>query len=178
MAIGNELLAVPFADMVTSIGTAIAKAQLALDSTSFRIAQMMSGGEWDTGQVNKDGEPIIGAPRLVRFGGQELSLLELGFTPTFYQFVDTIIEVKIAIHITSESESNTSRTDVNVHADASLGWFSGEANLHASSVSASYASKYQYSAEGSSLIRTKLVPVPPPAILEQRIRDLIKQKPA
>ncbi len=42
-----------------------------------------------------------------------------------------------------------------------------------SSVSASYSAKYQYSAEGSSLMRTKLVPVPPPAILEERIRAMI-----
>ncbi len=31
-----------------------------------------------------------------------LSMMELGFTPTFYQFVDTIIEVKIAIKMTRE----------------------------------------------------------------------------
>ena len=41
-------------------------------------------------------------------------------------------------------------------------------------VDATYTSKYSYSAEGSSLLRTKLVPVPPPAILEERIRALIE----
>ena len=51
--------------------------------------------------------------------------------------------------------------------------FGGGAKLSVSSVSASYASKFQYSAEGSGLLRTKLVPVPPPAILEERIRGLL-----
>ena len=37
-------------------------------------------------------------------------------------------------------------------------------------VTAHYTGKYNYSVEGSSLLRTKLVPVPPPAILEERIR--------
>jgi hypothetical protein len=45
-------------------------------------------------------------------------------------------------------------------------------------VDATYTSKYNYSAEGSSLLRTKLVPVPPPSVLQDRIRALMdKQKP-
>ena len=52
----------------------------------------------------------------------------------------------------------------------------GGAHASVSSVSASYASKYSYSAEGSSLIRTKLVPVPSPAILEERIRNLVEKR--
>jgi hypothetical protein len=40
-------------------------------------------------------------------------------------------------------------------------------------VDATYSSKYSYSAEGASLLRTKLVPVPPPAILEERIRGFM-----
>lgn len=40
-------------------------------------------------------------------------------------------------------------------------------------VDGSYSQKYSYSAEGASLLRTKLVPVPPPAILEERIREVM-----
>jgi len=40
-------------------------------------------------------------------------------------------------------------------------------------VDASYSSKYSYSAEGSSLLRTKLATVPPPTILEERIRSMM-----
>ncbi|WVM90436.1 hypothetical protein UMZ34_09950 [Halopseudomonas pachastrellae] len=43
---------------------------------------------------------------------------------------------------------------------------------------ASYASKYSYSAEGSSLLRTKLSPVPPPPILEERIRAMMEEAEA
>ena len=45
-------------------------------------------------------------------------------------------------------------------------------------MSASYAAKNSYSAEGASLIRTKLVPIPPPAILEQRIKKLMEERQA
>ena len=39
----------------------------------------------------------------------------------------------------------------------------------ATPIDATYSTKFNYAVEGSSLFRTKLVPVPPPAILEQRI---------
>ena len=56
--------------------------------------------------------------------------------------------------------------------------FGGGYSARASSVSASYASKYQYSAEGSSLMRTKIVPVPPPPVLEERIRMIVDRERA
>jgi hypothetical protein len=107
-----------------------------------------------------------------------LSMLELGFSPTFYQFVDTLIEVKIAISMKSERSS-----EVNVKTDSKtnsvgVSWGKGRVNVShnvtTTQVNATYASKYSYSAEGSSLLRTKLTPIPPPAILEERIRLLME----
>ncbi len=110
-----------------------------------------------------------------------MSMLELGFTPTFYQFVDTIIEVKIAIKITRSYESTrtttnaTQRKSNQSQGGGIIGAIFGGRKADASQVStsqvdATYSSKYSYSAEGSSLLRTKLVPLPPPPILEERIR--------
>ena len=42
-SIGQELLNAPFPEMVRNMGTSIAEAQFALDRTSIKIAQMMSG---------------------------------------------------------------------------------------------------------------------------------------
>ena len=47
-------------------------------------------------------------------------------------------------------------------------------NVTAAQVNASYSSKYSYDVTGSSYLKTKLVPVPPPPILEVRIRDLME----
>ena len=41
--IGQELLNVPFPDLVRNLGLAIAEAQMALDVTSMRLAQFMAG---------------------------------------------------------------------------------------------------------------------------------------
>ncbi len=116
-----------------------------------------------------------------------ISMLELGFTPTFYQFVDTIIEVRIAISITSESSREVeigttnktiTKTKALRRARRKLGKKSKNKTVSTSQVNATYASKYSYSAEGSSLLRTKLAPVPPPAILEDRIRLLLANNTA
>lgn len=119
-----------------------------------------------------------------------VSMMELGFTPVFYQFVDTIIEVKIAIKITRTSEySRTSKTSQTNTSNSKSSGFnlskrlfgintrSGTASqVSTSQVDATYASKYSYSAEGASLLRTKLSTVPPPPMLEQRIRDLMENE--
>lgn len=171
--IGTQLLDVPFDDMVKSLAGAIASAQLELDQSSLRMTQMMAGVAYPTGEKNADGAPVMADPiDTIKLGGEGegLTMLELGFTPTFYQFVDTIIEVKISITISSETRTSTSRFSGS--ASGSYVPFVG-VKASATTVSASFSQKYNYSAEGSSLIRTKLVPVPPPAILEERIRALL-----
>jgi len=121
-----------------------------------------------------------------------VSMLELGFSPTFYQFVDTIIEVKIAIKITRTIETSRSRRDTAANNEKSkttsarfgVGFgkvgarFGTNSNSQAttSQVDATYAAKYSYSAEGSSLLRTKLVPLPPPPVLEERIRRMLDEE--
>lgn len=114
------------------------------------------------------------------------SMLELGFAPTFYQFVDTIIEVKIAIKITRESEYGVTRTTTSSSKSSTgrFGFFgfagrgSTGSNVVTSQVDASYASKYSYSAEGASILRTKIVPVPVPVALEARIRSFMETEEA
>lgn len=172
MSVGQELLAVPFPEMVRNLGVGIAEAQFQLDLVSLRIARMMAGYEIPD---EDDAAPPSGDEKkyLVEFNdGSKYSLLELGFTPTFYQFVDTVIELKMSISMTQTTE--TSHSSTRVSAKGSLGFFSASASV--SSVSASFSSKYQYSAEGSSVMRTKLVPIPPPAVLEERIRKMIEAK--
>jgi hypothetical protein len=106
---------------------------------------------------------------------QKLSMLELGFTPTFYQFVDTIIEVKISIRYSLEAESKVTIDQKNTSANLNLGLRKGRAgvNVTTTQVNATHSQKYSYSAEGASLMRTKLVPIPPPAILEDRIKRML-----
>ncbi len=204
--VGQDLLDVPFPDMVKSLAMGIAEAQLELDLKSVQIAQMMAGQAVTEKRVNETTqeteEVTIIEPQKVTFGSRykattkgtgknkramteaelnvdsnvvpaEFSLLELGFTPSFYQFVDTIIEVKMSISMTRESSYSHSSTTTTRSVVGGFFFCGGGARSKCSTVSASYASKFQYHAEGSSLLRTKLVPVPPPSVLEDRIRMLM-----
>lgn len=158
MSLGEELSTVRFDEMIGSLGRGIARAQYELDLTSVQIARMMAGAD------EKD---------RIALGSRTYSLLELGLTPTFYQFVDSLIEVKVSITVTSSTTSSSSST----RASAGVGWDGDGVSARVSSVNASYASKYQYSAEGSSVMSTKLVPVPAPALLSERILALANERP-
>lgn len=188
MAIGQDLLNVPMGDMIRQMAFAIADAQYELDLSSVHTAELMGGLAVRRGE---DGVPIIKGngsvdvdDTRIYFGREKqedgtekpgkLSLLELGFTPTFYQFVDTLIEVKIAIKMTRET--STERKVQGTQKSSRLTISRGRLAYTVSTtpVDATYSTKYSYSAEGSSLLRTKLQPVPPPAILEERIRQQLE----
>lgn len=140
--VGQELLNVPFPEMVTKLAAGIAEGQYKLDIVSCEIAKKMS-------------ENKILLPSLTEEDGvYETTLLGAGFQPTFYQFTDTIIEVKMAISMQQSREKS-----VSAKAKVGFGCFSA-------SVNASYTSKYSYSVEGSSLIRTKITPVPANTFLQ------------
>jgi hypothetical protein len=145
--ITREILNAPLPDMVKSLGIGIAQAQRALDKVSMDLAKELVDTK-------------------IEMGDEEYSLLALGFTPTFYQYVDTVLEVKMSI---SMSETKEFGASVSISAGASVGFAAVSA-----SVSASYSQKYQYSAEASSMLRTKLVAVPNPPVFEQRLQALIE----
>lgn len=172
-SIGQDLVDVPFPAMVRGLATSIAEAQYAIDTISLKIAQLMAGRKFD----EKEKAYVNDESTRVQFGSETLSLLELGFTPTFYQFVDTIIEVKMSISMSTSTESTITTAESSSKTDFAAGIDWGKAYggvaVKSASVNATYASKYQYSAEGSSLLRTKLVPVPAPAVLQERIRATI-----
>ena len=149
-SIGQELLNVPFGDMVMQLANAIAEGQFKMDMTSCKIARLM--GDVDTCgiEIPNFGDSLTGT--------EKVSLIGAGFQPTFYQFTDTIIEVKISITMSMSME---------VSASASY-------KCLCASVNASFSAKYSYTAEGSSLIRTKITPVPPNAFM-QKLLDLKAQ---
>jgi hypothetical protein len=160
---GQALMDVPFAEMIRQMGLSIAEAQYALDKVSIRITQLMAGfSEDENGNVVPDSSALLQLTE----DSEPVSLLSLGFTPTFYQYVDTVFELKMSISMASTREVAAS---VSASASGQVKLFKNYAAF-STSVNASYSNKFQYSSEGSSSMRTKLVSLPAPAILEERIR--------
>lgn len=162
--VGRELLNAPFPELVRTLGVGIAEAQYALDRVSIKIAQLMAGFKLDEDEnLVRDETSLI----KLREGDDGVSLLALGFTPTFYQFVETYIELRLAISMKKEEE---------VTAESSIGGVTwSPIGVMAASVNASYSQKYQYEANGSSEMRTKLVTVPAPAMFESRLKQLMDE---
>ncbi len=192
--IANAMTSMQIGELISKMAIGVAEGQFALDQTCMEIAKFMGEAKIQFGTKPGTGEPEI------------LSLIELGFTPNFYQFVDTILEVRLAISSQyeesssygtkerdrelSESQnadtSNSTNTGVNYNyglASLLYGYNYGTSSVnltgssssldktvHVTTVDANYASKYSYSVEGSSLMKTKIVPLTPPAILEELIR--------
>lgn len=189
--ISNAVSSIPIGELVRAMAMAVADAQFALDRSSLMMAEFMSGRrplrDIDSGRILSDTQ---GAPEYqdtrVQFGytldesGARspawLSMLELGFVPNFYQFVDTVIEVKLALRVSQTAPAVDPRTGAVSEATAH-GWTTSGAGLTVSStpIDAGYAASYSFNLELASVFKTKLVPVPPPAVLEDRLRELVRE---
>jgi hypothetical protein len=86
----------------------------------------------------------------VKMGEESYNLIELGFTPTFYAFTEATFDAKIQFSLT-ETESFSLGASIGVNIE-----------MVSVSVNASYARKFEQSAEGSSAISVKLISLPPP----------------
>jgi len=156
--VGQELLNVPFPEMVKNLALAIAEGQTALDQNSLEVTKALAEQEIVLPGIPSAANPT---PADVTF-----KLIALGISPTFYQFQEAIIEVKMAITMTISTDFT-----LKVGAQAKFRAFSA-------SVNASYSRKYDYKVEGSSLLRVRLAPVPPPKAMQDYVEAFIQAKQA
>lgn len=154
---GKDLIHVPFGELISSVAMGIADAQFRLDQSSMNVAEMMSGQKLvrdingNPIKVIKDGRETFEAiDSRVYFGNDKLSMIELGFVPNFYHFVDTVINMKVTFKISKTGE---------------------EYKVYTAPVDGHYASSYNFDVNFSASVTTKLVPIPAPTILEERIRS-------
>ncbi|MGB1108704.1 MAG: hypothetical protein ACPG4N_00015 [Gammaproteobacteria bacterium] len=87
---GEAITELPVGELIEKIGIGIAEAQLSLDQMSVRVAGMMS-------ERNIDFQGADGETRTY-------SLLELGFSPTFYHFTETEITVTLTLQMRVEQD--------------------------------------------------------------------------
>ena len=181
MSVGHDLLDVPFPEMVSQLGIAIARSQFNLDLNSIEILKVMGDKKAapvsipniinSAGALSKDDGTAGSEPAEI-----VTSMIGAGFQPTFYQFAETIIEVKMAISAKSEStyERETKGTQTTKTTTSRWWGLSKSTTITTTPVDARYSSKYNYTAEGSSLLRTRLVPMPPNSFM-QRMLDMKAQ---
>lgn len=176
MAIGQELLDIPFAEMLRNLAFAIAEGQLELDRSSIETLKFLLDTQVDiVPEIAEILEPVnrtvtvgnedIAIPGVnIRASGAKpikLNLLQAGLLPTFYQFTEATIEVKLSISIKSTTNTRESNRTGNLGARVSR----INALAFCAPVNFRTANTYSYTAEGASVMRATMRPVPPPARL-------------
>lgn len=175
MGIGKDLLDIPFAELVRNLAFAIAEGQLELDRSSIATLQFLMDPQNNVKIIPEISEVIEPAVRTVPVTGSapiavtgvtirasgaqpvEMSLLQAGLLPTFYQFTEATIEVKLSITM---KETETKETGGSTPIGRRTSKFAVLA--FGSPVDYRTANTYSYAAQGSSVLRATMRPVPPP----------------
>lgn len=168
-SVGQELLNVPLPDMVAKLALGIAEAQRALDENSVETAQALANTEIPLVMAVTQ---IIAADGTVSFTNApavDVSLLQIGLLPTFYQFSEATIEVTMDIKTTTSTETN-----IKVGLKAKVGFAMWSASV---TVDVSHNRKFGKEVQGTSRLMTKLVPVPPPPRIAPEL-ILVDNRPA
>ena len=146
----QKVSATSFADLVRMMAESIADAQLSLDRSSAEMLTELAETRINivreiTEEIDEKGNITYknGAP-------QNVSLLELGMLPTFYQFSQATVEVALDLSIV-ENESSTEK---------------GKKTLFANTSSVQMERKLNKDFKATSKITATLVPVPPPVQIE------------
>jgi hypothetical protein len=173
MAVGQELLDVPIADMVRDLAGAVAEGQLALDRASIDTLKFLASQANAIELIPEVVEVIAPTNSSVGVNGQNVNvpgvsitqqptspvkttLLQAGLLPTFYQFTEALIEVKLSVTLKQTSTTETSGRP---------GFGKRSVMAFAAPVNFRNASTYSHTAEGSSLLRVTMKPVPAPVRL-------------
>ena len=153
----NEVVASPLGDIIASVGAGVAEAQQALDQAS--VAKTLE---------------------IYREGGDELLrvLRDVGYRPTFYALPETTGEVNVSMRLSGGGVRNAGQPNLantlRPAAAAAIAQPLAAARLralnvapairaYATPVDAGFQNRYTYDAQTSAKLTFKIVPVPPPA---------------
>jgi hypothetical protein len=184
VAIGRDLLDLPFAEVVRNLAIAIAEGQTALDRNSLDTLRELVDTEIDVmteivetispdeRTVTIDGTSVTVTGARIEASGLpplRMNMFQAGLSPTFYQFTEAVIEVKLSITM-REERSGTASGRAHEGGVTRFGLLDlGFTRAYASTVDYRNSNAYDYSAQGASVLRTTMKPVPPPSRLAPAI---------
>jgi hypothetical protein len=164
--IGAELQEVQFGELVRSVAQGIADGQHALDLAAIETLQALANTPVSI--IPEITEVITPAPFQVNISGQapvtvtgarvdgtasepvQMSALQAGLSPTFYQFAEATIQLKVAISLRETQEQDSSGTLV-----TGLRAFGANVNFRTQNT-------YGFSVDASAQVNVTMRPVPPP----------------
>jgi len=168
MSVGQELLDVPFPEMIASMGQGIADAQNQLDMNSVEVAKVLAETEIEvvpaiTRTIDSEGEVTYSprprsTSRCCRPGCSRPSTSSRA-----------VIEVEMDIKTTTERETDI---DVSAEAHAGFGLWGGSIQTDVS-----HNRKFGKEVHGTSKLKTTMVPVPEPPYLFPEVETIDQRQP-
>ena len=165
--VGNELQEAHFGELLRSIAQGIADGQRALDLASINTLVILSNTMVDViPEVTEVitpanlSVPVSGQPQSVQVTGVRVSgvpsptvkmtALQAGILPTFYQFTEATIELKLSIQLREGQETDTDGSQ-----QSGIFAFGSHVNFRTQNT-------YSYAVDASSSVRVVMRPIPPP----------------
>lgn len=164
--VGNELSEIPFGEMIASVAKGIAEGQRQLDLAS--VQTLIELSQTMVPIIPEVAEVITPSPIEVAVSGQApvvvtgarisasaaepvaMTALQAGITPTFYQFTEATIQLKLSMQVRQVEETSTD-------GEQSFGFL-----FFASHVNFRTQNTYSYQVDGAASVTATLRPVPPP----------------
>lgn len=147
----------PFGDLVYLMAEGVAEAQTKLDLSTAELLSVLAETDVDvvpqlTRTVGTDGSVTTDAA-----APESRSLLELGFSPTRYQFSEATLEMGFDLSLTEEEETDTEREGRE--------FGGGRLGLQAGTYEINEYRKYRRDVSANANLTATLVPVPLPTQL-------------
>ncbi|MEQ9403956.1 MAG: hypothetical protein RIM99_10240 [Cyclobacteriaceae bacterium] len=169
-------MAVDIANETRKVGNALASVRI--DQMIVNMAKGIAQGQFELDRKAIENLKVMGLPDTVTIGDEQLSMLEAGFVPSFYQFVDTILELKMEVKVrTEDNKSRSSKETKSASISASgkfMGFKTDVTAAYSKTIDTAHSQKYSQDLSAQSLLRTKLVPVPAPEPLMERITIILE----
>jgi hypothetical protein len=171
--VGAELHDVDFGELIRSVSQGIADGQFALDMASIHTLQVLSATPVSV--IPEITEVITPSPFDVAVSGQspvtvtgarvdttpsapiQMSALQAGILPTFYQFTEATIALKIAVSMRQSIEQQSDGT-----LTSSVRAFGSHVNFRNQNT-------YSMAVDASSTVNVTMRPVPPPRTLQPTV---------
>ena len=142
-----ETAGVSFGDLVRMLAEGIADAQTALDRAAAETMVDLAATMVDIVPAITETVAADGTVTFVQAAPQRVSLLEIGVTPTFYQFAEATVDVAMDVHIVQSEDEQTKAK---------------RSGLFASTREVTLDRKFNRDTTTSTRMTVKLVPVPSP----------------
>lgn len=173
MDIGSELQEVDFGDLIRSVAEGIADGQRALDLSSVNTLQILANTT--VSLIPEVTETLTPAPFQVNVSGQgpvwvtgvrvsgnasdpvPMSALQAGLIPTFYQFTEATINMRLSIQLRQTTETDSTGTS-----QSSISMFASHVNFRTKNT-------YSFSVNAASTVNVTIRPIPPPTRLQPSV---------